>query len=189
MARMRLMVRAAAGIALWASFGVSAQAQLPVVTAETACQVMPIQPGVAVTTPPAAQIPQCKVEAIANPQNPKAPMGYVVRDPSGKPVRQFVSYDGKTFNIRAFYLDGVEAYREVYPIQPSEPNQFRWLGANGSKWGIDRDHDGRIDEWVAISPEELSQELLQAVLARDVPPGGSPGTHQGQPRCAFPQGP
>jgi hypothetical protein len=128
---------------------------------------MPVQPGVNITTPPATQFALCKVDPIANPQNPKTPMGFVVRDPAGKPVRQFVSYDGKNFNIRAFYLDGVEAYREVYPPQQNEPSQFRWLGPNGSKWGLDHTRSGRIDEWVAISPEELSQELLQAVITRD----------------------
>ncbi len=163
----RLTIRTAVGLTLWAGFTLSAQAQLPAVTAESACKVMPLQPGVAITTPPQNQFDQCKVVPIPNPQNPKATMGYVVRDPSGKPVRQFVSYDGKTFNIRAFYLDGVEAYREVFPLKPEEPVQFRWFGPNGTKWGIDRDRDGRIDEWVAISPEEVSQELLLAVITRD----------------------
>ena len=118
------------------------------------------QPGVEVSTPTPAQVPQCKVETIPNKNDPKTPLGYVVRDPAGKPVRQFVSYDGKNYNIVAFYVDGVEAYREVYPPAAGEPYQFRWLGPNGTKWGLDRDRDGKIDEWVVISPEEVSQELL-----------------------------
>lgn len=162
----RLTMRATMGLTLWAGFALSAQAQLPAVTVESACQVMPIQPGVVITTPTPAQFAQCKVEPIPSAMNPKTPMGYVVRDPSGKQVRQFVSYDGKTFNIRSFYLDGVEAYREIF-LKPEDPVQFRWYGPNGTKWGVDRDHDGRIDEWIAISPEEASQELLQAVITRD----------------------
>ncbi|HEV3386361.1 MAG TPA: redoxin domain-containing protein [Gemmata sp.] len=159
-------MRSALGLTLWAGFAVSVQAQLPAVTAEGASQVMPIQPGVAVSTPPPNQIAQCKVEPIQNPTT-KATMGFVVRDPSGKPIRQFVSYDGKNFNIRAFYLDGIESYREVFPLKPEDPVQFRWLGSNGCKWGYDHAHNGRIDEWIAISPEEVSQELLQAVITRD----------------------
>jgi tetratricopeptide (TPR) repeat protein len=162
----RQAMRSAMGLTLWAGFALSAQAQLPAVTAEGACQVMPIQPGVAITTPPANQVAQCKVEPIQNPST-KATMGFVVRDPSGKLIRQFVSYDGKSFNIRSFYLDGVEAYREVFPLKPEDPVQFRWLGPNGLKWGFDHAHNGRIDEWYAISPEEASQELLQAVITRD----------------------
>jgi hypothetical protein len=166
MVSMRLTMRAMMGVTLWAGFGMAAQAQLPPVTVEGGCQVMPKQPGVTVTTPAPNQFPQCKVDPIPS-KDPKVPMGYVVRDPSGKPVRQFVSYDGKSFNVCAFYVDGTEVYREVYPPQPTDPVQFRWFGSNGTKWGVDRDRDGRIDDWIAISPEELSQEILQAVLARD----------------------
>jgi hypothetical protein len=154
-------------LTLWAGFGLSAQAQLPAVTAESAVKVMPRQPGVNITTPAPAQVAQCKVDPIPDPKNPKSSIGYVVRDAQGQPVRQFVSYDGKSFNILVYFVNGVEAYREIFPPGTSEPWQFRWLGANGSKWGLDRDHDGKIDEWVAISPEELSQELLQAILTRD----------------------
>jgi hypothetical protein len=162
----RHAMRSTLGLILWAGLALSAQAQLPAVTVEGACQVMPIQPGVAVSTPAPNQFAQCKVEPITNP-NTKATMAYVVRDPSGKPIRQFVSYDGKNFNIRAFYLDGVEAYREIFPLKPEQPVQFRWLGPNGCKWGYDHAHNGRIDEWYAISPEEASQELLQAIITRD----------------------
>jgi hypothetical protein len=161
----RLTIRAMAGLSLWAGFGLTAQGQLPAVTPDTAFKVLPRQPGVNVSTPGPDQIPQCKVEPI--PGKDGKPMGYIVRDPIGRAVRQFVSYDGKTFNIIAFYLNGVEAYRESYPPQSNEPFQFRWLGPNGTKWGLDRDRDGRVDEWVVMSPEELSQELLAAILTRD----------------------
>src|SRR5262249_48970255 len=102
-----------------------------------------------------------------NPKTPGSNMGYVVRDAAGRTVRQFVSYDNKQFNIVAFYVDGVEAYREVFPPNAAEPHQYRWLGPNGGKGGLDKDRDGKIDDWVVISPEEASQELLAAVIARD----------------------
>jgi len=164
----RLSMRVLAGLTLFAGFGLAAQAQPPAVTVEDALRRMPRQPGVDVSTPAPAQIGQCKVEVIPNKNDPKTPLGYVVRDPAGNPVRQFVSYDGKTYNIVAYYVNGAEAYREVFPPSPSEPHQYRWLGPNGAKWGLDRDRDGRIDEWVVMSPEELSQELLQAILTRDL---------------------
>jgi hypothetical protein len=129
--------------------------------------VKPRQPGVAVTTPAPADAARHQIAPIPNPKANNAPMGYVVRDAQGKPVRQFVSYDGKTFNIIAFYVDGQEAYREVFPPTPTEAQQFRWLGPNGGKWGLDKDRDGKVDEWIVISPEEASQELLQAVMSRD----------------------
>jgi hypothetical protein len=107
---------------------------------------------------------QCKVTPLPNPKVP----GYLITDPTGRPLRQFVSYDSKTYNIVSFYVDGVEAYREVVQPDPNVPNQYRWLGPNGSKWGLDRNRDGIIDEWVVISPEEVSQELLRAAASRDV---------------------
>lgn len=163
----RLTMRAVAGLTLWAGFGATADAQLPAMTPEKAFQAQPRQPGVNVSTPTPDQVTNCKVEAIPSKADPKVPMGYVVRDPAGKPVRQFVSYDGKSYNIVAFYVNGEEAYREVYPPQQADAHQFRWLGPNGTKWGLDRDRDGKIDEWVVLSPEELSQELLAAMLAKD----------------------
>ena len=163
----RLSIRVLASLTLFAGFGLAADAQPPAVTVEDALRRMPRQPDVEVSTPAPAQVAQCKVEPIPNKNDPKTPLGYVVRDPAGNPVRQFVSYDGKTYNIIAFYVNGVESYREVYPPAPNEPHQYRWLGPNGTKWGLDRDRDGRIDEWVVMSPEELSQELLQAILTKD----------------------
>lgn len=160
-------IRAAAGLALALGFATAARAEPAPVTVEWALKQQPKQAGVNVTTPAPDQAGRCKVSPIPNPKDPKQPMGYLVTDGSNNPVRQFVSYDGKNFNIVAFYLDGVEAYRETYPPDSGAPNQFRWLGPNGTKWGLDRNRDGAVDEWVVISPEEASQELLRAVVARD----------------------
>jgi thiol-disulfide isomerase/thioredoxin len=167
MTNSRVAVRMAAVVALGVGFASAARAQPGAVTAEWAFQQSPKQPGVNVSTPLPNQVPQCKVSPIPNPKAPGTTMGYLVTDPDGKPVRQFVSYDNKNFNIVSFYLDGVEAYREVYPPQAGEPFQFRWFGPNGSKWGLDHTHKFVIDEWAVISPEEVSQELLKAVIAND----------------------
>jgi hypothetical protein len=163
----RVTLRAAAGLTLWVGVGAGAQAEPPPITAEKAVQIQPRQPGVNVNTPTPDQVPRCTVTPIPDSKNPKEAMGYLVRDPSGQPVRQFVSYDGKNYNVISFYVGDTEAYREVFPPEPKEPFSFRWLGPNGTKWGIDRNRDNKIDEWAIISPEELSQELLQAILNRD----------------------
>jgi hypothetical protein len=163
----RFTTRVLATLSLWAGFGLTAYAQLPQLTADKAFEAKPRQPGVAVATPGAPEIARHRVDPIPDPKDPKQTIGYVVRDPDGKPARQFVSYDGKGFNIVAYYANGQEAYREVYPPNPKEPFQFRWLGPNGGKWGLDKDRDGKIDEWVVLSPEEASQELFAAVQSRD----------------------
>lgn len=159
----QVTVRSLAVLALVAGFATAGRAQPTAVTAEWALKQNPRQPGVSVSTPAPDQVARCKVTPLSNPKIP----GYLVTDGDGKPVRQFVSYDNKNFNIISYYTDGVESYREVYPPEPNLPYQFRWFGPNGSKWGLDRNRDGAIDEWGVISPEEVSQELLRAVIARD----------------------
>ena len=167
MASTRFTKRVLASLAVGAGVGPAAVAQPPALTVQQAFEAKPRQPGVVVATPPADQFGQYRVDPIPNPKQAGTNMGYVVRDAQNRTVRQFVSYDDKQFNIIAFYTDGQEAYREVYPPTPTVPYQFRWLGPNGGKWGMDHDRDGRIDEWVVISQAEVSQELLQAVIARD----------------------
>ncbi len=161
----RFTMRVLATLTLWAGFGLTGFAQPPAITVEKAFETRPRQPGVLVTTPTPDQFSRHKVEPIKNMD--QTVIGYVVRDAEGKVVRQFVSYDGKSFTIVAFYVNGQESYRETYPPAANEPYQFRWLGPNGGKWGLDRDRDGKVDEWSVISPEEASQELLQAVRSRD----------------------
>ncbi len=161
----RITTRVLAALALWAGFGVVGLAQPP--GADKVLEVKPRQPGVNITNPTPEQAARYRVDPIPNPKTPGSNMGFVVRDADGRPVRQLVSYDGKGYNIVAFYLNGQEAYREVYPPSQTEPFQFRWLGPNGGKWGVDHNRDGRIDEWLVISPEEVSQELLAAVMTRD----------------------
>ena len=161
----RITMRLLATFTLWAGFGLPAFAQLPALTVDKAFETRPRQPGVTIPTPAADQIARHRLDPIKDKN--QATIGYVVRDADGKPVRQFVSYDNKSFNIVAYYVNGQEAYRETYPPAATEPFQFRWLGPNGGKWGLDKDRDGRIDEWAVISPEEVSQEMLQAVISRD----------------------
>lgn len=127
----------------------------------------PIQPGVAVSTPDAAT---CKAEPVSWPKsaNGAAPTGVVVKDANGKLVRQFIDTTGRNNpNIFSYYLNGVEAYREIDAKGDGKPTQFRWLGPNGGKWGEDRTGDGVVDVWYAISPEELSQELFAVLQTRD----------------------
>lgn len=169
----QVTVKALAALALVAGFASLGRAQPGGMTAEKAFEIRPKQPGVNVSTPAPDAVPRCKVSPIANPQKPGQSMGYLVTDPDGKPVRQLITYDNKSFNVISFYLDGVEAYREVYPSagpdgKPAQPFQFRWLGPNGSKWGFDRTFDFVVDEWVVISPEEVSQEMFRAVQTGDV---------------------
>lgn len=130
----------------------------------------PVQANVAITTPTGADLTGCRVEQVNWPKqgDKPAPAGFVVKDSQGRTIRQFIdTTGGNRPNIWSFYLNGAEAYREVDGNGNGKPDQYRWLGANGGKWGADVDEDGQVDSWFVLSPEELSQEIFQALLTRD----------------------
>ena len=157
----RISLRALAGLLLVAG---TAAAQVPRV--EDVLARLPNQPGVAVTTPTGADLVGCKADAVTWPGSPAK--GVVVKDVTGRTVRQFIDSKGTgKFNIFSYYLDGVESYREIDSDGGGRPDQYRWLGANGGKWGGDPNKTGAITTWYVMSPEELSQELLTAVVAQD----------------------
>lgn len=162
----RITMRAIAAFSLVAGmFGGSASAQnVADILART-----PTQPGVTVTTPTGAEVATCKAEQLSWPkQGNVTPTGYVVRDSQGRLVRQFIDTTGRNNpNIFSYYTNGVEAYRELDANGDGKPDQFRWLGPNGGKWGADSNADGRIDTWYVISPEEVSQELFLAMVTKD----------------------
>jgi hypothetical protein len=142
---------------------------VPAWAAPTPAQILnfkPHQPGVDCTTPTAEQLKGCKVELIKQAAGRKG-SGWLLSDAVG-PIRRFFDTDGDNkIDTWSYYKDGVEVYREIDTNRNGKPDQFRWLNGAGMKWGVDQDEDGRIDSWKAISPEEVSQELLQAVATRD----------------------
>jgi hypothetical protein len=137
----------------------------------TAAQLLgykPSQKGVEVTTPAAAEADKCAVELEKGKALPdgKQPTAWVVKDSQGRILRKFHDTTGAGgVNIIAYFRDGEEVYRDL--VTGGKINQYRWVGPEGSKWGVDLDGDGKIDTWTVISPEEVSQEALAAVLASD----------------------
>ncbi|VTS07922.1 TlpA disulfide reductase family protein [Tuwongella immobilis] len=167
MAKRRIGLRLLAVLALSGAWGGMAQAAP---TVEQMLAYKPTQPSVKISTPAAAELAGCKVELIkgAKAANGRTPSGWLLRDPRRLPVCCFLDTDGDNhIDVWAYYTDGQESYREVDTNFNQKPDHYRWLGTNGSKWGVDLNEDGRIDSWKSISSEEVSQELLQAVLTKD----------------------
>lgn len=133
-------------------------------SAQDLLKFRPKHEGVEVTTPSENQIPNCTVEVIKGDKG----SGYLLRDPDGRPVRRFFDSDGDRYiDVWSYFLNGEEVYREVDTNANRKADQFRWMGSAGSKIGVDLNEDGKIDRWDVISPEEVSQEILQAVVTRD----------------------
>ncbi len=156
-----------AGLGGMASLVIWGSASSPLHAAPTVAQMLnftPRQLGVDCSTPTAQQQSACKVELV---KGASKGSGWVLKDSSGTLRRFFDSNDDNKIDIWSYYKDGVEVYREIDSNGNGKPDQYRWLNAGGMKWGVDENEDGRIDSWKMISPEEVSQEVLLAINARD----------------------
>lgn len=132
----------------------------------------PTQQGVTIAVPTEAEAASLKVELVTG---PGPATGWALKDARGNLIRKFVASKGNSVGIDtwSYYLDGQEVYRDVLSApnpnnKQQRPDQYRWLNAGGSKWGVDVNGDTRIDGWRQISPEEVSQELLRSILTKDV---------------------
>lgn len=159
---------------LWAvavtAVGLSGAAVAQAPKAETILARQPAVAGVNISTPTAAELAGCKAEVREweAGKNGAKPKGVTVTDATGRKLRQFIDTGGgDKWNILSYYLDGVEAYREVDTNGNGKPDSFRWLGANGGRQGVDSNEDGVIDQWVSISAEETSHEVFAAVANKD----------------------
>src|SRR5262249_53056339 len=125
----------------------------------------PKQDGVVCKVPTAQEEAGCKVEPV---KSGDKTIGWMLRDASNQTIRRFIDSHGDGhIDIWSYYNNGVEVYREIDTDHDPQPDQVHWLNAGGMKWGIDENADGKIDSWKMISAEELSQEIVQALLKQD----------------------
>ena len=123
-----------------------------------------------VSTPTAGEMSSCTVdlEKGAATAAGKTPTAWVLKDGQGRVLRKFHDTTGENkVNRWSYYRDGQEVYREDDTNKNGVADQYRWLGANGSKWGADPKETGTVESWLVISAEEVSQEILAAVIAKD----------------------
>ncbi|HWG45163.1 MAG TPA: thioredoxin-like domain-containing protein [Gemmataceae bacterium] len=132
--------------------------------AEDMLKFRPRQEGVVCTTPAADKLAACKVELVKG----SSGSGWVLKDEEGNLLRRFFDSNGDNrIDVWSYYKDGLEVYTEIDTTFTGKPDQYRWLNSGGSKWGVDENKDGRIDSWKTISPEEVSQEVLSALINHD----------------------
>jgi thiol-disulfide isomerase/thioredoxin len=159
----RLSLRAAACLAA-ALLPVAVSAAAPSVA--DALKLEPRQPGIDFDRPAAAEasaatIKQEKLDGVS---------ALVVRAADGRILRAFADVNGDRVVDRwSYFKDGLEVYREMDgDDDDAKADQSRWLNSGGTRWGIDRDGDGLLDAWQAISAEEATAEIVQALGRRDV---------------------
>jgi hypothetical protein len=166
MGTIRLGARLAAGCLIaWGGVATVWAANTP--TVQQMLSYRPKQDLVQVSTPNEAELSVCKVELV---NGPGTFSGYLLRDGRGLPLRKFGASKGPkaAVDTYSYYLDGQEVYREIDTNGNGKIDQYRWLGAGGTRWGVDVNEDGQIDGWRMISAEEVSQEILRAVATRNV---------------------
>ena len=93
---------------------------------------------------------------------------WVVRSSQGILLRRFADTNGdRVVDQWSYYKDGLEVYRDIDTDHNTKPDQCRWLGVAGSRWGIDSNEDGMLDGWKVLSPEEATAEIVTALANRD----------------------
>ena len=138
------------------------QAETP--SATEALSLQPLQKDAIYETVPAELVAKCTVTDIEE----KGLGGWEVSGPDGALLRRFVDTNGdKRIDLWSYFNYGIEAYRDIDSDFNYKADQYRWLGNSGTRWGIDRDEDGRIDNWKRISAEEVSAEVIAALRDAD----------------------
>ena len=93
---------------------------------------------------------------------------WVVRSAQGILLRRFADTNGnRVVDQWSYCKDGLEVYRDIDTDHNTNPDQCRWLGVAGSRWGIDANEDGSIDAWKILSPEEATAEIIRALANRE----------------------
>jgi thiol-disulfide isomerase/thioredoxin len=124
--------------------------------------IRPRQANVDIDIPDSKEIADCKVST------PESLPGYVVSDPTGRMLRRFIdSNKDDRLDQWSYYKDGIEVYRDIDANFDNKADQSRWMGTEGTRWGIDRNQDGKIDEWRQISAEEVAEEVFRAIQDND----------------------
>ena len=124
----------------------------------------PSQPNVDYDTPAGDELAQCRrdIERTADGN------GFVVYGPAGQVLRRFTDTNGDSqADVFRFYLMGLEVYRDIDANKNGKNDQHRWMNWGGTRWGIDRDEDGRIDEWKTLSAQEAAEVAVMAMVNRD----------------------
>ena len=94
--------------------------------------------------------------------------GLMIYDPDGQTLRRFADTNGdRNVDQWCYYKDGVEVYRDIDSDFNGVADQYRWLGTAGTRWGIDKNEDGKIDSWKQISAEEVTFEVVEALKTQD----------------------
>lgn len=139
------------------SLASSVQAAAP--TAEDALKLAPGSTGIEYDIPAADAAKTCKSTPRKRARSPPGLSRSERRDPS--PVLH--SNGDNVVDTWSYYKNGLEVYRDADLNFNGKADQYRWFHTGGSRWGLDKNEDGKLDAWKQISPEEASEEVIAAL--------------------------
>lgn len=163
MDRKRMTYRALTlGSIAWSAFCAAAAEAAP--TVEQALSFKPIQPNVAYSQPTKEEIAASTIRA----EKMGDGSAWVVRNNRGETLRKFADTNGdNVVDLWCYFNDGLESYRDIDSDFNQKADQYRWYQTSGTRWGLDKNEDGRIDSWKVISAPEVAEELVYSIKARD----------------------
>lgn len=149
-------------VCLVALFTGATPARAAKVSLADALRLAPLQADVDYDRPTAEQAEKCTI----TPNQGVA--GWVVTNDSGQVLRRFLDTNkDDAVDQWCYFKNGIEVYRDIDANFNGKADQYRWMGTAGTRWGLDEDEDGRIDSWKAISPEEVTEEVVEALRTKD----------------------
>ena len=132
---------------------------------EQALSFKPTQPGVDYAQPAEEDATSCRLEQLSGDIS-----GWKLIDKSGQTLRVFADTNGdKAMDQWRYFKEGVEVYRDIDTNGNNKPDEYRWFNMSGSRWGLDKNEDQRIESWKRISAEEVTAEAFAALKTGDKP--------------------
>jgi hypothetical protein len=141
---------------------IAAAAEAP--TPAQALTLTPIQSLVEYAVPTKDEAAQCTIR----PEKENSVTSWVVRNRQGEILRRFADTNGdNVVDQWCYFSGGLEVYRDVDSNFNGKADEYRWFNTAGTRWGLDKNEDGRIDAWRAISPHEVAEQVIFALKTRD----------------------
>ena len=151
-------------LAIGLLFRLAAAADAAAPTPENALALKPVQAGVDYEKVELEKQGGCKVIDIDR----EDWSGWEVIAKDGTLLRRFADTNGdQQIDLWCYFKFGVEVYRDIDKNFNGKTDEYRWLATGGTRWGLDEDEDGFIDNWKQISAEEVTAEVVAALRERD----------------------
>lgn len=133
-------------------------------TADQALGLTPIQSEIDYDRPQPEEAAKCTIKA----ETIEGGKGWIVRNPNGQVLRKFVDTNNdNVVDLWCYFRAGIEVYRDADTNHNGKADQYRWLNTAGSRWGFDENEDGKVDRWQTISAEEVTAEVVAALVDKD----------------------